>query len=143
MEYDSEGLGGVWEKVSRILEEGLRSGKEELLRTSRVGYLRLEIKNLRRQHDKKLKQLGEELYRLWQGKRINLPQMEPLLREIQGVTSEIKDHESLVEEVLAEREAALAEAEVTGMEPGLETGIPSLRHKKTKRRPLPNGSLKK
>lgn len=68
-------------------------GKEEVLRTSRIGKARLELSSLNRDRDVVFKQLGEEVYKRHKEQKFPLTGLEPFFTEIDMMTLNLSSKE--------------------------------------------------
>jgi hypothetical protein len=97
-------LGKFWEKVSDTVVKGVKASKEELVRTSRMGKIRLDISSIKNRIVDKQKELGQEVYRLWLDQKISLTELEHMFSEIKQLETQIKNKEKEIEKLAEEKE---------------------------------------
>ncbi len=105
----------VWKKISDTVSKGLKTGKDEIVRTTRMGSIRLEISSIKSQIENKQKELGKDLYNLWKKEAIDIADLEGQLLAIKQLDEHIleKEHEiaKIVEEKEHDKEARAKESE--------------------------------
>jgi outer membrane biosynthesis protein TonB len=117
-----EGVSKLWDKISETVVKGLKSGKEELLRTSKMGRIRLEISSIKSRIEGKQKELGAEVYRLWLAKKVGIAELEGVFAEIKRLEEQIEEKEKEIEKLVEEREKEAAPlAEVKPLRPMPQT----------------------
>ncbi len=96
-------LENIWDKVSKGVEEGLKVSKDEIVRTAKIGKIRLDIASLKSNKSEKIKFLGLRTYRLLQNSEITIPQLDELVAELKGLDLQIEAKEDEVQTILAEK----------------------------------------
>ncbi len=94
----------LWDKLSETVVHGIKSGKEELLRTSKMGKIRLEITGIKNRMGSKQKELGDEVYKLWLAKKVNIAELEGIFTELKQLDDEVKEKEGEIERLTEEKE---------------------------------------
>ncbi|MBI5787775.1 MAG: hypothetical protein HZA78_02825 [Candidatus Schekmanbacteria bacterium] len=98
-------LEDIWLKVSKGFEEGIKVGKDEILRTARIGKVRLEIAALKNNKSEKIKLLGNKTYDLLNKGELSTELVLPLYEEIKALDYQIEKKEADVKAILAEKPA--------------------------------------
>ncbi len=113
-----ERVSKMWDKMSETVVKGLKTGKEELLRTSRMGKIRLEISSIKNRIESTHKELGGEVYKLWLAKKAGIAELEGTFAEIKRLEEQIEAREKEIERLVGEREEKAAPlAEVKPLRP--------------------------
>ncbi len=93
----------LWEKVSDSVVKGLKTGKDEIVRTSKMGKIRLEISSIKSRIGDKQKELGGQVYNLWVAKQVSIAELEGMFDEIKQLEDEIKAKETEIENLVEEK----------------------------------------
>ena len=78
-------------------------GKEEIVRTAKIGKIRLDIASLKSKKNEKVKLLGARTYSLLQSEEIKVSQLDELLDEIKGVDAQIDNNEEKIQAIMVEK----------------------------------------
>ncbi len=77
--------------------------RDAVVRSSQIGKIKLDATFLRRERDRLVKQLGEEVLNLMLADRLSIPQeLEKLVRDIQTVEGRIEADGRQVDEIMQE-----------------------------------------
>ena len=99
-----ERVSKLWEKISETVVQGLKTGKDELLRTSKMGKIRLDISTIKNRIGGKQKELGREVYELWLAKKVGIAELEGIFAEIKHLDDQIKEKEREIESLIEEKQ---------------------------------------
>ncbi len=103
--YDSfETDESFWDKLSEAVKQGFKAGKTELLRTSRMGKIRLEISAIKSRIGSKQRELGFGVYKLWRANKIELGELEGTCLEISRLKEQISEKEKEIDRLIEEKE---------------------------------------
>ncbi len=94
----------LWEKVSDSVIKGLKTGKSEIVRTSKMGKIRLEISSVKSRIGDRQKELGAQVYNLWVNEKVDVPELEEMFDRIKQLEDEIKQKEREIERLIEEKE---------------------------------------
>jgi len=83
------GFYGVWNRLLSIFNKG----KDEVVRSSKVSKVRLDLSSLKKEREKVFERLGEEIYNRQKGNKISLPGLDSYLTEIDLITFKISSKE--------------------------------------------------
>ncbi|MCK4261536.1 hypothetical protein KAU86_00850 [bacterium] len=70
--------------------------KEEVVKVSRMGKLKLDIVGLKRNREEKFRELGAKSYKLGVWRKIDQPSVKKLCQEIKKIEGDLKDKKSQV-----------------------------------------------
>lgn len=89
---NNTGEGGfqwLWKRVLSIFDKG----RDEVIKSSRVGKARLELSSLKRERERVFERLGEEVYRRYKEKAASIPGIESFFTEIDIISLKLSSKE--------------------------------------------------
>ena len=101
---DKEDLKSSWDSIVDSTKKYAKIAKEELLKSSKIGKIRLETTKIKKQRTQKLKELGEHTYQLLSKGKAEIEGTDSLKTEIGKLDAEIKAKEAEIEEILKREE---------------------------------------
>lgn len=107
------GVQGIWNRVLSVFN----TGKEEVIRSSKVSKARLDISSLKKERRLVFERLGEELYKRRKEKSISISGFAPFFTEIEIISNNLSDKDRELKELKGEA-VALPSAAGTGDESG-------------------------
>lgn len=79
------GFQGLWNKLLSMFN----TGKEEVVRSSRVSKARLDLSSLKKDRERVFERLGEEVYKRHKEKGISIPGLAPFFTEIEMIDNNL------------------------------------------------------
>jgi|GEM_PF-2558664 len=101
---DKKEMKATWDSLVDSTKKYAKLAKEELVRSSKIGKVRLEITKTKKKKSQKLKELGELSYQLILEGKIEIEGADPIKSEIDTLDAEIKGKEAEIEEILKQEE---------------------------------------
>ncbi|MEK6725946.1 MAG: hypothetical protein AABY54_05275 [Deltaproteobacteria bacterium] len=92
------GLQGLWNKLLSMFN----TGKEEVVRSSRVSKARLDLSSLKKDRERVFERLGEEVYKRHREKGISIPGLAPFFTEIEIIGNNLSAKERELKELKGE-----------------------------------------
>ena len=98
---------GTWDAIVDSTKKYAKLAKEEIVKSSKIGKVRLEITKIKKQKSKKFQELGEHCFRLLKENTISIEGAEALKDEINKLDAELKEKEAVIEEIqkMAQKES--------------------------------------
>ena len=113
-DYQNNKLNKLWSAIGTVVSRGLENGRREFIRSTKIGRYRIEISGLRNKIETLYKELGRELYCLWQAQQVPIPQLENVFKQINALEAEIREKQALIEAIVQERGDQIADADRLG-----------------------------
>ena len=105
------GFQGLWNKLLSLFN----TGKEEVVRSSKVSKARLDLSSLKKDRERVFERLGEEVYKRHKEKGISIPGLDPFFTEIEMIDNNLSSKGRELKELKGEAVSAPSVAE-TGTE---------------------------
>ncbi|WP_027390190.1 hypothetical protein [Chrysiogenes arsenatis] len=104
---DSKDTRGSLDKIYESIRKGVVKSKDEVVKLTKIGKLKLEIVNLERKKSAKLQELGELTYQLLKTGNLQFnEEFLGLIEQVEKIEAEITVHDSLLEEIHLSSEMA-------------------------------------
>lgn len=104
---DSKETRGSLDKIYDSIRKGVVKSKDEVVKLTKIGKLKLEIINLDRKKSAKLQELGELTYQLLKNGNLQFnEEFLGLIEQVEKIEAEIAVHDSLLEEIHLSSELA-------------------------------------
>jgi hypothetical protein len=109
--FDTDDLGKNLENILGRAADVLSRGREEILRQSRIGKVKLfDLTQLRRERARMVLRLGEEAYRSMQGGKLAREDLDKTYRKIVEMDERIGAKEAEIEKIRREEQGPTASA---------------------------------
>lgn len=109
------GFQGLWNKALSLFNKG----RDEVVRSSKVGKTRLDLSSLKNEKERAFERLGEEVYRRYRENRFSLPGFDSFFTEIDIINLKLSSKERELRGFKGE-EAGSARADAFGGHEGKE-----------------------
>lgn len=104
---DSKDTRGSLDKIYESIRKGVVKSKDEVIKLTKIGKLKLEIVNLERKKSAKLQELGELTYQLLKSGNLQFnEEFLGLIEQVEKIEAEITVHDALLEEIHLSSEMA-------------------------------------
>jgi len=88
-----------WDSIVDSTKKYATLAKEELVRSSKIGKIRLDMTKIKKQRAKKFQELGERCYQLILEGKIDVEGSDSLKKEIDELDAQIKGKEAEIKEI--------------------------------------------
>ncbi len=83
------GFQGVWNKLLSTFN----TGKEEVVRSSKVSKARLDLSSLKKERERVFERLGEEIYKRRKERTVSIPGLDSFFAEVDIINSKLSSKE--------------------------------------------------
>lgn len=98
-EKNEEEKKGKWDSIVDATKKYATLAKEELVKSSKIGKIRLDTTKIKKQKAKKFQELGERCYQLILEGKIDIEGSDSLKTEIDELDAKIKSKEGEIEKI--------------------------------------------
>lgn len=92
------GFQGLWNNLLSMFN----SGKDEVVRSSKVSKARLDVSSLKKEKERVFVRLGEEVYKKHKEKSVTIPGLAPYFAEIEIIDARLASKEREIKELKGE-----------------------------------------
>lgn len=119
------GFQGLWNNLLSIFN----SGKDEVVRSSKVSKARLDLSSLKKDRERVFVRLGEEVYKRHKEKTIAIPGLAPFFTEIDIIDTNLSSKERELKVLKGEEADLISERKVVPIRPEKREGSRSPRRR--------------